>query len=155
MTGCLTRVHVHFGRDHFNYYVRFGTPIIRVETNRREAYEYYVPGSFFGYVRWEANQYGTQSWRFFVLRAGSPSSPICIIPGVSPGADVLAHITGESRMRRLFKAIDAIEDAQIDLWDVAPWYWIDAHARLNSALAPRPYTASQHKAWLLERAVSP
>ena len=154
MTDYLTRVHLHYGRDSFNYYIRFGIPKYRDDYAGREAYEYYSCGAIFGYIRWETNEYGTKSWRFFVLRGGNPSTAVCSIPGITPGAEVLLDVSGKARVHRLFEAIDLIEQAEIDLADVAPWYWIGANARLNASLEPLPYEARMHNAGLLERAVS-
>ncbi|WP_339862510.1 DUF2840 domain-containing protein [Paremcibacter congregatus] len=154
MTDYLTRVHLHFGRDSFNYYIRFGIPKYRDDYTGREAYEYYSCGDIFGYIRWETNEYGTKIWRFFVLQGGDPTTAVCNIPGITPGAEVLLDVSGKARVHRLFEAIDLIEQAEIDLADVAPWYWIQTNARLNASLDPLPYEARLHNAWLLERAVS-
>ncbi len=154
MSEFLTRVHVHYGRECFNYYIRFGIPKYRDDFTGRQAYEYYAAGAIFGYIRWQANDYGTESWRFFVLRAGDDTTQNCSIPGVAPGAEILADITGKDRVRRFFKIIDQIEDRDIDCIDVAPDYWIETNARINSSLDPQSYTLDQHRAWLLERAVS-
>lgn len=154
MSELLTRVHLHYGRDKFNYYIRFGTPKYRDEYNAREAYEYYVPGAIFGYIRWKTNDYGTESWHFFVLLSGDKSGNICSVPGIAPGAEVLVQVYGKTRVQRLFKIIDDIEHADIDPSDVAPCYWVQTNARIHSSLASLPYTPEQHHAWLLERAVS-
>ncbi|NKB54611.1 MAG: DUF2840 domain-containing protein [Rhizobiaceae bacterium] len=155
MTDYLTRVHLHYGRDTFNYYVRFGIPKYRDDYAGREAFEYYPCGAIFGYVRWEANDHGTKSWRFFVLRGGDPTKAVYTIPGITPGAEMLLDISGKARVHRLFAAIDLIEQTDIDLADVAPWYWIQTSARLNASLDPLPYEIRQHHAWLLERRVAP
>lgn len=153
MTDFLTRVHLHYGRDSFNYYIRFGAPKYRDEFTGREAYEYYPTGAIFGYIRWETNEYGTESWRFFVLRGGDLSTTLYNIPGITPGADMLLDVSGRTRVHRLFTVIDHIEQVKIDLADVADWYWIHTSARINAALDPLPYTPDQHRSWLLERKV--
>tara|TARA_R110000772_G_scaffold87094_6_gene181828 strand:- start:880 stop:1347 length:468 start_codon:yes stop_codon:yes gene_type:complete len=154
MTDYLTRVHLHFGRHNFNYYVRFGTPKYRDEVTGREAYEYYSKGSIFGYIRWEAGEHGTKSWRFFVLRGGDPNTAVCNIPGITPGAEMLLDVSGQGRVQRLFIAIDRIEQSELDCADVADWYWIQTNARINAGLEPLNYTADQHRSWLLERRVA-
>lgn len=153
MTDFLTRVHLHYGRDNFNYYIRFGIPKYRDDYTGREAYEYYSCGAVFGYIRWETNEYGTKNWRLFVLRGGDPSIAVCHIPGITPGAEVLLDVSGKTRVHRLFEAIDLIELDGIELSDVAPWYWIQTNARLKSSLEPLPYKTALHKSWLLEREV--
>ncbi|PHZ86726.1 DUF2840 domain-containing protein [Paremcibacter congregatus] len=154
MTGFLTRVHLHYGRDLFNNYIRFGIPKYRDDFTGREAYEYYPAGAIFGYIKWQANDYDTKSWRFFVLRAGDDTTPQQVIYGITPGAEILADISGKERVQRFFKAIDQIEARDIDGSDVAPDYWVQSNARINSSLDPLPYRPEQHRAWLLERAVS-
>ena len=154
MGNFLTRVHLHYGRDRFNYYIRFGTPTYRDDYAAREAFEYYATGAIFGYIRWKTNDYGTRSWQLFILQAGDENIHACNIPGVTPGAVVLANISGKARVHRLFKAIDRIEADDIDLCDVAPWYWIQTNARINTRLEARAYTQEQHRVWLLEKAVS-
>ncbi len=155
MTYFLTRAHLHFDRQNFNYYTRFGSPQYRENVTAWQAYEYFSSGSIFSYIRWEAGEYGTRSWRFFVLRAGDPNAVICKIPGITPGAEVLLDISGQARVLRLFNAIDRIEQAEIDCTDVAPRYWIQANARINAAFDPLPYTPDQHRSWLLESKVCP
>ena len=154
MTDYLTRVHLHYGRDNFNYYIRFGVPKYRDEYAGREAYEYYSCGSIFGYIRWETNAYGTKDWRVFILRGGDSSTAVCNITGITPGAEVLLEISGKDRVHRLFKVFDLTEKDEIDLSDVAPWYWIQTNARLKSSLEPLPYKRVLRKSWLLERKVS-
>ena len=154
MSDFSTRVHLHYGRDFFNYYIRFGEPKYRDEYSGREAYEYFQKGVVFGYIRWKANEHGTQDWRFFVLRGGNKAAPLCKIPGVSPGAELLADIAGKERVHRFFKVIDQIEQAEIECSDVADWYWIQVSSRINTALNPLSYTPAQHRAWMLERKVA-
>lgn len=155
MSDFLTRVHLHFHRQSFNYYIRFGNPQYRENMTRWEAYEYFTCGSIFGYVRWEAGKCGTTSWRIFVLRAGDPDTKLCKIPGTTPGAEVLLEASGQARIQRLLGAIDHIEQGEIDCADVAPWYWIQANAYINASLDPAPYTPDAHHSWVLERKVRP
>ena len=150
MSNYLTRVHVVYGRDKFNYYTRFGAPRYRKEQTAAEKYEYYTPGEVLGYVRWQAGKYGTQRWRFLVLRTGDASTTVCTLPGVEPGAEVLADISGKDRVHRLFEAVDAIEALGIAPDTVAPWYWVQCNASLNSSLKPSAYTSGMHRAWLQE-----
>lgn len=151
MSDFLTRVHLHYGRDKFNHYIRFGVPTYRDNQSPREAYEYYSTGAIFGYVRWETNNYGTLRWRFFILKGGDEKTFMCSIPGVSPGAEVLADISGKERVHRLFEAIDCIEANDIDPCEVASWYWVQSNARINSSLKPFAYSPEMHRTWLLEQ----
>lgn len=154
MSHKLTRVHLHFGGNAFNHYTRFGHPLFRKTTSKREAYDFYAEGSIFAYVRWQANDFGTRSWRLLILRSGDEFSDLYAIPGICPGADVLLDVEGKSRVLRVFEAINAIEKSQIDPADVAPYYWIEINARINTVLHPLPYTPAHHKAWKLQKEVS-
>lgn len=147
----LTRVHIHYEGNKFNYYTRFGNAKHRDKISAKEAFEYYSKGEIFGYIRWEANEYGTQSWRFFVLQAADITSKVYKIDGVNPGAKVLADVSGKDRIYRFFNVLDQVEASGIDPCDVAPWYWEQINARINSSLSPIPYKQEQHNAWLLER----
>jgi len=151
MTELLTRVLLHFDAEQFNYYIRFGRSHLRDDLDRRRAYEYFVAGQVFGYVRWEANEYGTRDWRFFILRAGGAFPPLHLVPGITPGAEVLVDIHGPARVYRLFELIDALEAQGIDPSDVAPWYYIQVNARLKCGLKALPYGQDQHRAWTLEK----
>jgi len=149
----LTRVELHFGRDLFNYYIRFGEPESREEPDRRRAFEYFAPGQLFGYVRWEANEYGTQDWRLWVLRAGDTVFPLHRIPGVTPGAEILLELTGGTRVRRAFEAIDGIEEQGIDPSDVSPTYYVQVHQRILTRLPIPAYSSGRHRARLLEKSI--
>jgi hypothetical protein len=153
MSKLLTRVELHFGGDAFNTYIRFGAPRLRDELDRRRALEYFASGQIFGYVRWQANEYGTRDWRLWVLRAGHALDSLHRIPGITPGAEVLLEVAGETRVRKAFEAIDAIEAQGIDPAEVSPAYYSHLHQRILSRLPIRPYSAEQHRAHLLEKAL--
>ncbi|NRA87379.1 MAG: DUF2840 domain-containing protein [Rhizobiales bacterium] len=153
MSQYYTRVHLHFHRKNLNYYIRFGECVFREEFTRREAYEYFPTGEIFCYIRWEKGQFGTKNWHVMVLRAGDETTLMHSIEGIEPGAEVLLDISGSERVYRVFKAIDQIERLKIDCAEVAPWYWIQSHARLYAALDPLVYSEKKHQAWLLEREV--
>lgn len=147
----LTRVELHFGRDFFNYYIRFGEPRQRNDLDRRRAFEYYAPGQLFGYVRWEANEYGTRYWRIWVVRAGDPVILLHRIPGVTPGAEILLQLSGGTRVKRAFEAIDAIEALGIDPADVPASYYVQIHHRIVTRLPIPPYSTARHRVCLLEK----
>ena len=151
MSDFLTRIHINFDRTRFNYYVRFGVPKYQDRQSPTEAYWYFPAGATFGYVRWEAGQYGTEKWRFFILRGTKPGSPVYSIPGVNPGAEVLADVSGKERVHRLLESVDAVEAINIKPCDVAPWHWVQCNARINSRLKPCDYSPEAHAAWRIEK----
>ena len=154
MNQVLTRVHLHYGGDRFNYYVRFGAPAYRDALNAREAFEYYPAGAIFAYARWRANTYATTWWHISILRAGDRLTPMWRMAGVVPGADLLLDVRGKERVRHVLKAIDAIEATGIDPCTVAPCYWIQCGARINSSLPPKAYSLDLHRAWAIEQGLS-
>ena len=151
MSQFFTHVHLHFDRKNLNYYIRFGACVFREDFTRREAYEYFPTGKIFCYIRWEKGQFGTKKWQVMVLRAGDENTLMHSIEGIEPGAEVLLDISGRERVYRFFRALDQIERLEIDCADVAPWYWIQANARLHSALDPLVYSEKKHQVWLLEQ----
>ncbi|MGL1921629.1 MAG: DUF2840 domain-containing protein [Hyphomicrobiales bacterium] len=153
MSQFYARVHLHFDSKNLNYYIRFGECVFREEFTRREAYEYFPTGKIFCYIRWEKGQFGTKNWHVMVLRAGDECTLMHSIEGIEPGAEVLLDITGRERVYRFFRALDQIDRLKIDCAEVAPWYWIQSHARLYVALDPLVYSEKKHQAWLLEREV--
>lgn len=153
MPRFLTRIELHFGRDLFNYYIRFGEAKRREELDRRRALEFFTPGQLFGYVRWQANEYGTQDWRFWVLCAGDLHRPLCRVPGVTPGADILLALAGKDCVHKAFEAVDAIEALNIDPADVSPSYYRHVQQRILTRLPVRAYSMDQHRALSLQKAV--
>jgi hypothetical protein len=151
MSELLTRVELHFGRDALNYYIRFGEPRLREDLNGWRAFEYFASGQIFGYVRWEANEYGTQDWRFWVIHAEDTVEPIHRIPGVAPGGEVLLEAAGGACVRKALELIDTIEAQGVDPEEVSSAYYVHVHQRILTRLPIRPYSAIQHKAHLLRK----
>ena len=77
--------------------------------DRRRAFDYFAPGQVFGYIRWEANEYGTRDWCFYVIRASDTAFPLDRVPGVTPGGEVLLELRGNAKIKKALEAIDAIE----------------------------------------------
>ena len=69
MTEHFTRVEIAFYPEHLNHWLRFGAPETQQDLDRRRSIALFRPGQVFGYVRWRANEYGTQEWRFTIVRA--------------------------------------------------------------------------------------
>lgn len=147
-SASLTRVSLVFVEQRVNLYLRFGHPQREQRVDRRQRYAFFLPGARFARILWQANDYGTTRWQLLVLQACTPQDSMQRIPGIHPGACILLHVEGESRMRRVLAQIDAIETLGIDPTDVSPAYW---HTLSNRLTARRPlpvYTAERHAAWL-------
>jgi len=151
----LTRVEIVFLPEFVNHWLRFGQADEWQDLDRRRAFAYFRPGRVFGYVRWEASEYGTQAWRLFVVRSGGAAFPLDRVPGITPGGELLLDADGAAAVKRALAAIDAIEALGIDPADVSPVYFLHVHNRLRSRLPVRPYTSERHAAHVAARAVRP
>lgn len=123
MTG-LTVIQCHFVRGRLNHRIRFGQPhkIITLDNYRKLAC--FRSGSTLGYIRWRANEYGTQDWRFFVLQTQS-TGILTRVPGVTPGVKVLAAFTGTQAVKRALVAIDDVEKTSSKPIETLPdGYWV-------------------------------
>ena len=148
MAERLTRVAVHFLPEFLNDSLRFGDARQTAYLDRRRAFRYFAPGQVFAYIRWEANEYGTRDWRIFVARAGDAALPLDRIPGITPGGELLLHLKGGDRVKKVLAAIDAVEALGLDAAGIAPDYWIYLQNRILARLPIRPYTIEQHRAYL-------
>lgn len=155
MTERLTRVEILYLPDFVNHWLPFGNPHHWQEPDRRRALAYFAPGQVFGYIRWEANEYGTRSWRFWVLRAGRDGARLHRVPGVKPGAEILLDTRGKARVKRTFEAIDELRAAGFDPEDVAPSYFNLLHVRIHTRCAIRPYTDAQHRVQAIRKELFP
>lgn len=142
MTRSLTRATVLFVDGKVNDRVRFGRPATERIFDRRCRVELFAPASVFGYVQWRANRFGTELWRFWVLRAGAPGERLETVPGVAPGAHILLSLAGEARVTRALELIDAIEAQGLDPTTVPESYWRTAQNRLAAGTACRVYSSA-------------
>lgn len=154
MTGnSLTRVELAFYPEHTNYWLRFSNPVDRIELDRRRSLAVFEPGQIFGYVRWTANEYGTQDWRLTILEAQEPHIMLSRVPGVSPGVEVLPLVKGKGPVKRCLEVLDRLETECFALEDVSPSYYRHVHVRLIANRKIRPYSHDQHEAHLAEKRV--
>jgi hypothetical protein len=147
----MTEVELVFHRDLVEHWLRFGSQDRERIIDRRRRVIAFVPGELFGFVRWQANDYGTVLSRIDILRACGAGERIATVPGVTPGGEILLRLSGWSRVRRAFAAITAVEQLGIDPADVAPEWWRHVHSRILCNTAWRPYARAQHAAWLKRR----
>lgn len=134
-----------------NYWIVFGTAARVVFTDERAGREWFGPGVVVGYIRWEANDYGTQNWNARVVRTGRPGDMVQPIPGISPGAEVLVHACGTGPVNRFFQHLDALQAAGFDPADVSPDYWLDAADAIATRGPVAVYTADWHASYLRSR----
>lgn len=154
MTGnSFTRVELAFYPEHLNYWLRFGSPVDRIELDRRRSLAVFEPGQVFGYVRWSANEYGTQDWRLTILAAKEPHIMLSRVPGVSPGVEVLLLVKGKASVRRCLEVLGKLESNGFALEDVSPSYYRHVHVRLTANRKIRSYSLDQHRAHLAAKQV--
>ena len=80
-------------------------------------------GAVFGYIRWRANEFGTQDWRVYVLKAQTDGY-ISEVIGVSPAVKILLAAQGKPAAQRCLSALDGLEiEAGGNLTNVPESYW--------------------------------
>ena len=118
----LTTVSIAWRKRRRNHRLLFGKPTRWVRLDWRRRLAVFEPGQLFGYERWRANQYGTQEWQIFILKAAKANTRICQIPGVLPGADLLLSAHGTTGSRRLLKVLDHVsETIRLDVLSEMSW----------------------------------
>lgn len=144
-----TEVDLVWWRGRAETWLRFGRPLEEILHDRRRRTLVFAPGAIFARICWTGGEYGTTASELEVLRAPEPGEAYVTRSGVRPGAEVLALLTGWTRVRRALEAIDAIEAAGFAPHAVAPDHWRHIHNRLSAGLTPRTYDARRHRAWRL------
>ena len=154
MSGTATRVALVFVSEQINVYLRFGRPAREriIDAQRRVAE--FVPEAVFCRVRWQANDYGTTLWQLSVLQAAPRGERCQRVAGVTPGAALLLHVDGATKVQPVLRLIDAIEALQVDPADVAPGYWRMVHNRLAARIEIGPYTLDRHAANVLRTRIA-
>ena len=153
MCESFTAVEIAFYPEFINFWLRFGEPNAEYVLDRRRSLALFGPGQIFGYVRWQANAYGTQDWRIVIARTGAPAYALTRLEGVHPGAEVLLSVTGNARVKRLLARIDVLEAAGFDPAEISPAHVRHMHNRIAVSCPVTPYSADQHAAFLAARVV--
>ena len=142
----VTAVLISHRKNRINNRLRFGTPraLIRLGWHRQCAV--FNPGQMFGYIRWRANQYGTQDWRLLVCRAGQGGT-YTQSPGVIPAAELLLSTRGSTQTKRALSAIDALEKHANGLEYVTAAYWRHLQNRLLMSMPMHEFSTLQSSAF--------
>jgi len=120
----LTLIQCHFVRDKLNHRIRFGSPKTTLALDKYRKLACFEPGATLGYIRWRANDYGTQDWRFFVLKTQSKGL-LTRVPGITPAVKVLAAFNGTQAVKRALAALDDVEMSVSGPVETLPEsYWI-------------------------------
>lgn len=149
----LTCVQIAFYPEFVNHWLRFGEPDDWLDLDRRRAMAFFGPGRVFGYVRWQANEFGTQDWRFTIGQAMAPAVLLSRIEGVGPGGVVLLLASGKAKVKRALLQIDTLEALGFDPAEVSPSYYRHIHNRIVAGQSIRHYGEGQHAAHLAARKV--
>ncbi len=120
----LTVIQCHFVRGVLNHRLRFGKPEKTVKLDKYRKLACFKPEEILGYIRWRANEYGTQDWRFFILKTQT-TGLLTRVPGVSPAVKVLAAFNGTQSVKRALRAFDDVEKSATDPIETLPdAYWV-------------------------------
>ncbi len=123
--------------------IRFGRSVAERRIARGLRQVFFAPDQVFCLVRWRRNAFGTVSWRLAVLRAGRADEAVEQIPGVAPGAHVLAHFRGVDRVRRALRELAALEKTTPDLAALTAAYWRRFHVLVLQNRPVRPPSQGQ------------
>ena len=149
-----TTVHLTWIEGRIERWIRFGRVAEETILTRTEKRVAFAPGAIFALVRWSSNDYGTVESQIDILRAVDAGERCSTVPHVTPGGELLLHLSGWPKVEAALQSIDIVESYGIAPEDVCADHWRHVHNRLTAVLAPRPYTPARHAAWLKRRAVT-
>lgn len=139
----LTFIQCHFVRGRINHRLRFGEPDTTLQLDKYRKLVGFEPQKRFGYIRWRANAYGTQDWRFYILKSQTEGLLTCV-PGVSLGVKLLAAFIGTQTVRRALKAFDHLEkDASEPPEMLSDGFWFTFQADLYARQSVSGVTLKQ------------
>ena len=147
--GSLTRVSLAAIKGRLEVYLRFGIP---VQTHTLDAWRrmaIFAQDAVFARVTWQDRQLCRSRWQLMVMKSCGEGDAMQRIAGVRPGAQLLVHAEGESSVRAVLQAIDAIEAQGIRPTEVSPVYWRTLGDHLAARLPLPTYTAARHALWLV------
>ncbi len=148
-----TAFDINYVEGRANFRLLFGEPDRINHKNRSRSIAVFSQNSTVGYLRWRANEYGTQVWRCFVVGTVAAGERATRIPGVKPGARVLLSTRGKTYTKRFLGRLDALKKRNHALEHVPDAYWRHLHLRLYLNLDPHPLTANQWAAGRLKHTI--
>ncbi len=153
MSDLFTGAEIAFYPEYVNCWLRFGVPDIELDLDRRRQVALFTSGKTFGYVRWIANVYGTQTWQLTVVQTIGVGQFLSRIEGVHPGGEILRTARGQVKVKQVLSRIDALEDIGFDPAEVSASYYRHLHNGLVVGRPIRAYSRVQHDAVLAARRV--
>ena len=124
-----TAVILSYRKNRYNNRLIFGESCLEVRRGWHRKLAVFTPGNRFGYERWCGDKYGTQAWSLMICETVKVS-PMTQIPGVMPGANLLLHARGKTKVKRALACLDALKDDKNSLENRPAGLWRDLHHRL-------------------------
>ena len=144
------RVAVDYAKNTAHDWLRFGVPVRKEPRGRHASVAFFAPRQTFAYVRWRGSEHGTTDWQIYVCQApiDGPEryESLQIVPGISPGTEVLLHAPTPHYARRVLSLCKRIEAAGTPLETVPPLYWREAQAAMRCRKPVPPFVP---EAWAL------
>jgi hypothetical protein len=131
--------------------LRFGAPVHSARVGRGQRVHYFESHAVFGLLRWHGNEFGTTHCEFSILRSVALPEAASLIPGVTPGAEVLLSVSSVATVRRVLTLVREIKAQGIPPNEVSPDYWGCVHQRLIARVAVPEYRIATHAAFLRRR----
>ena len=145
----LTRVELFYLEDRVNYWLQFGDFSFDKNIDRIRAFAWFKPDQLCCYIRWWANDYGTQDWTLAILRSSvGYGDNMQSYPGVHPGAEILLQVRGKTYVKRILIILDEIESQGVNLSEVSPDYYRYLGQSILARRVPHSYSIEQHLAFL-------
>ena len=120
----LTVVILAYRKNRLNHRLLFGDPVMWVRRGWRRSMVAFEAGQLFAYERWIGNQFGTQDWRIFICKSGIIGQTLTRLPGILPGAILLASTNGKTGSQRLSCLIRNVEKhPDLNLTDISEDRW--------------------------------
>lgn len=96
-------------KPHYSYRILIGSPDLHKKILGTH-YAYFSANKEFVYQHWKGNQFGTISWRIYIVRSVMPGQKAIKITGIDPGAELLCLTTSKLASSRLSKFLAAKKD---------------------------------------------
>lgn len=141
----ITKLTLRKTERHSNDRLLFGRPCASSSDQIEDDELSFKPLQLFSFVRWRADQYGSQTWRVVVAQAGHPGEQLTRIPGVKPGVSLLLHAFGKTKAKRALRVIDSLSEAHV-LHEIDPAYWRHVHISISKNKEPELYDSKMFEA---------
>ncbi|MEM7569441.1 MAG: DUF2840 domain-containing protein [Pseudomonadota bacterium] len=129
----LTAVLISYRKNRRNHRILFGSPKLTIRRGWHRSMAAFAADQIFGYERWEANRFGTQSWHVYVCQA-SKRNAIVRIPGIQPGAHLLLQTSGQRRVQRVFGVLDQLQTLAVEVEYMPAQHWREIHNWIETGI---------------------